>query len=297
MSTVSLKRAKSERIAYIEFRLFYLGSVSRQDVAERFGCSDAVATRDLSEYQSTRPDNCEYDAKRRRYYKSEGKFKFIFDLSVHTVLRELVEGGQSLLENERVGTISGNMPLQLTNPNNEVVANVSRAIYEQKLLEITYISLNSGKKSRKIIPHSIFTDGLKWYVRAYDRVREMFINFNLTRIYSSIIKDDEIEKVEGEDFDEQWNSKVPLVLVPHPNIQHKDAIKIDYGMKDGELILYVKTSMVEFFLRKWNIDCSPEDRLLEGSEYQLWLKNNQALVGICEFNIAPGYINHKSKPK
>lgn len=292
MSTLKIKPAKNQRLAFIEFRLFYLGSVSRQEVTERFGCSDAVATRDLSEYQSNNNENCEYEPKSRRYCRRNEEFTLTFDIPVHKALLELVTGGQTLLEDGIGGAISGNVPIDLIVPDRKIVSLISRAIFDNKALNIIYTSVNSGKRNREIIPHSIFTDGLKWYVRAFDKKRESFINFNITRINEANLISYDIKSHELIRSDEKWNATVPLVLAPHPNIFHKEAIEADYGMKNGEKIVYIKTSMVEFFLRKWNIDCSPKERLLKGDEYQLWLKNNQALIGICDFYIAPGYENH-----
>ncbi|MGB0849016.1 MAG: hypothetical protein ACPGSM_19940, partial [Thiolinea sp.] len=40
--------AQRERLAYIEFRLFFLGSVGRQNLIERFGIAPAAATRDFT---------------------------------------------------------------------------------------------------------------------------------------------------------------------------------------------------------------------------------------------------------
>ncbi|GAB1062114.1 WYL domain-containing protein [Shewanella algae] len=292
MNTQTIKPAKSQRLAFIEFRLYYLGSVSRQDVTERFDCSDAVATRDLSDYQNLREQNCTYDKSTKKYDKTNGIFDFLFDLPINKVLLELIEGGQTLLEAQKTGIISGCTPISLVSPNKEIVSEISRSIYKGKVLKIKYKSLNSGGGYREIIPHSIFSDGLKWYVRAYDRKRELFINLNITRITEATETSLEIENNEIIQSDKKWNSTVPLVLAPHPNVKHKEAIEADYNMDNGEKIVYVKTSMVEFFLRKWNIDCSPAGNLLKGDEYQLWLKNNQALLGICDFKIAPGFKNH-----
>ena len=40
--------AQRERLAYIEFRLFFLGDIRRQDLMERFSIAPAAATRPYS---------------------------------------------------------------------------------------------------------------------------------------------------------------------------------------------------------------------------------------------------------
>ncbi|PZP57297.1 MAG: WYL domain-containing protein, partial [Azospira oryzae] len=43
-----------------------------------------------------------------------------------------------------------------------------------------------------------------------------------------------------------------------------------------------------YFLRKWNVDCSPDHRL-RGPEYRLWLKDPMVLYGVENAVLAPGY--------
>lgn len=50
----------------------------------------------------------------------------------------------------------------------------------------------------------------------------------------------------------------------------------------------VRAAVAGYVLRRWNVDCS-EDHSLKGPEYHLWLKNWQALYGVENLVIAPGY--------
>jgi 6-phosphogluconate dehydrogenase (decarboxylating) len=45
--------------------------------------------------------------------------------------------------------------------------------------------------------------------------------------------------------------------------------------------------------RLLNVDCS-EKASCKGQEYQLWLQNRQALYGVENISIAPGYSESKS---
>lgn len=58
----SLSHAQRERLAYVEFRLYFMGEIGRPDLAGRFGVAPAGATRDLRTGNSTartqvRPQN------------------------------------------------------------------------------------------------------------------------------------------------------------------------------------------------------------------------------------------------
>jgi hypothetical protein len=54
-----LSHAQLERLAYIDFRLYFLGEIGRPDLANRFGIAPAAATRDLAMYREVAPRNIE----------------------------------------------------------------------------------------------------------------------------------------------------------------------------------------------------------------------------------------------
>src|SRR5699024_7861631 len=72
----------------------------------------------------------------------------------------------------------------LNQPNLDVLAAVSRAIYATKPLTINYASISTGETTREIVPHSLVNTGLRWHVRAYCRTHKEFRDFVLTRITS-----------------------------------------------------------------------------------------------------------------
>ncbi len=78
-------RSQVERLAFIEARLYFLGELQRQNVAERFAVASAQASRDLSLYKQLAPKNLDYDYRERTYQPST-QFKRIFQLSTENVL-------------------------------------------------------------------------------------------------------------------------------------------------------------------------------------------------------------------
>ena len=50
-------RSQVERLAFIEARLYFLGELQRQDVAQRFSVASVQASRDLSLYKQLAPKN------------------------------------------------------------------------------------------------------------------------------------------------------------------------------------------------------------------------------------------------
>ena len=57
ISIQNISQAQRERLAYIEFRLYFLGEARRQDLIQRFGTAPAVATRDFAQYKELFPRN------------------------------------------------------------------------------------------------------------------------------------------------------------------------------------------------------------------------------------------------
>jgi hypothetical protein len=50
----------------------------------------------------------------------------------------------------------------------------------------------------------------------------------------------------------------------------------------------VRAALAGYLLRRWNVDCT-ENHSLRGSEFHLWLRNRQALYGVTNLVLAPGY--------
>jgi len=283
-----ISQAQKERLFHIDFRLRFLGAVSRADLAHRFGVKTAAATRDLSLYKELAPDNLEYDTKAKIYNPSQ-KFTPLFSCSQGQVLAALGQG----LGDDYVGThrplITAESPTQLNPPQLDVLATVSQAIHQKKALHVQYRSLSSGPTSREIAPFALVDNGLRWHVRAFDRKRGRFTDFVINRITKPcLLKDKLLGSHESKEADIQWNRIVEMHLVPHPQLKHPETIEHEYGMQNGVLKVQVRAAVAGYVLRRWNIDCS-ENHELNGAEYHLWLKNHQTLYGVENLIIAPGF--------
>lgn len=283
-----ISQAQKERLFHIDFKLRFLGTVSRADLANRFGVKAAAATRDLSLYKELAPDNLKYDTKAKIYNPSL-EFTPLFSYSQNQVLAALGQG----LGDDYVGThrplITAESPTQLNPPQLDVLATVSQAIHQKKALHIQYRSLSSGLTSREISPFALVDNGLRWHVRAFDRKRERFTDFVINRITKPrLLKGKLLDNHERKEADIQWNRIVEMHLVPHPQLKHPETIEQEYGMQKGILKVQVRAAVAGYVLRRWNIDCS-ENHELNGAEYHLWLKNHQTLYGVENLLIAPGF--------
>jgi hypothetical protein len=292
-SLVDISQSQKERLSHIDFRVCFLGTIGRNDLVSRFGIKAAAATRDITLYKELAPQNLEYDTKVKVYTRSKG-FEPIFDYSPNQALAALAHGFGDDFVGTHKGFIACETPAQLNKPSLSTLSVLTRAIHQEKVARITYRSLSSGRTTREIVPFVLVDNGLRWHVRAYDRKQSRFSDFVITRIVDPAIIDGTVEEHETRESDIQWNRIVELEIVPHPNLKHPKTIETDYAMENGVLNVNVRAAVAGYVLRRWNVDCS-EDHSMEGPEYHLWLKNRQALYGVENLVIAPGYIKDERK--
>ncbi|ALS33277.1 hypothetical protein PTRA_a2160 [Pseudoalteromonas translucida KMM 520] len=280
---------QKQRLSYIDFKLFFVGYVTRAEIVSYFEKGLTSATRDINLYKELCPENMVYDSKEKRYFQAAG-FRPLF---THDPRKTLVKLSNQITDGfDAIGdtTFPVEAPSQLNIPDIFIVAKLVQAVINQKAVNITYTSLSSGSGERDIVPHSIVDNGLRWHVRAYDRKSNSFRDFVLTRITKAVLEYSEIQPLEVKISDHHWMRMMPLQLVPHPhNVSHPTAIALDYGMDGGKLSLNVRAAMAGYLLRRWNVDCTADAELV-GAEYQLWLKNRQTLFGAENLAIAPGYV-------
>jgi hypothetical protein len=283
-------QSQRERLNYIDFRVFFTGQIGRADLMKRFGVGEAAATRDLTAYQEAVPGNIEYDNVQKTYLITK-KFKrhFLADTEGKHLLLALVHGMGDDFTTSYHPLIPCELPSRLHAPSIQNFAIVSRAIYNKQALKIDYVSSGTGESTRIIIPFSFAGNGLRWHVRAYDRRRDHFGDFVINRITKAeILSNEQILEHELKENDIEWNRRVELEIVPHPELKQKKFVEVEHGMQDGIIRHKVRAAMAGYVLRLWNVDCT-EDHSLDGGEYQLWLKNLEAVRNIESMHMAPGF--------
>lgn len=288
MNLDDLNYYQKQRLAYIDFKLLFVGRVTRNEVVTKFEKGMSGATADLNLYKKFCPSNMVYDTKQRVYVQCD-KFKPLF---THDPRKTLVKLANQITDGyDAIGDVTFPIeaPSQLNIPDIFIVARLIQSIISKKPVSIIYTSLSSGSAARELVAHSIVDNGLRWHVRAFDRKSNSFRDFVLTRISKVTILTQNVGNHEVKLEDNQWMRMMPLQLIPHPNnVQHPTAIELDYGMTNKVLELNVRAALAGYLLRRWNVDCTREASL-EGAEYQLWLRNRQTLYGAENLTIAPGY--------
>ncbi len=279
-------QAQRERLVYIDFRLYFTGVVSRNDLMDRFGLGAAAATRDFAQYREIAPGNTELDTVSKLYVIRE-TFSPLVEHPPERALAALTQGHGYSLDGEKPLILNESVSL-LSQPKVEILAPISRAISLSQVVKISYTSV-SGESEREIVPFAISCDGLRWHVRAFDRKREDFLDFVLARIGAAQIQQGR-KPLENESLknDDQWNRMLDLPLVPHPRKDCAQIMMRDYDMPDGVLKLRVRAAMAGYVLQQYHVDCST-DHSIADEAYRLWLSDPLALYGVKSAKFAPGY--------
>lgn len=286
---LTLPHSQRERLAYLELRAFFVGELRRGDLEARFSIKPAAATRDLNAYRQQAPGNLTYDRYIKAYVPAT-TFRPIYGFSAERVLSWLLHGfgdGQSPGVARSIPCIG---PGELVRPDFNVLGEITRAIHAVRPIQVNYLSLSSGAGKRVVVPVALADNGLRWHLRAFDRQRQRFSDFVITRITKVKQLEERVHPHEQLAADDQWNREVALELVPHPALQHPEAIIADYGMRQGKLMLTVPGALAGYALLKWGVDCSPGARL-DPARHHLCLANPSALGGVESAALAPGFKN------
>lgn len=289
-----LSQKQRDRLAYIEFRLWFLGDACRRDLIDRFGIAPAVATRDFTAYKELAPQNIDFDGRRKVYIPSE-RFAPVFEHAPDRVLSAISRGFGDGDDRQGGGYLPCELPVRLNRPSLEELAVVTRAIHQKQVLRVKYHSLKRGAADREVIPHALVDSGLRWHTRVFDRKTEEFRDLVISRIEAAVpVSDEEILPHEMAQADEEWNRQLDLVLLAHPGVDRPEIVQRDFGMRRGELHVTVRAAVAGYVLQQWNVDCSP-DRRLDPTIHRLCLKDLESVRGSKSIEIAPGYSKNTEK--
>jgi len=282
----NLSHAQKQRLAFIDFSLQYFGQVSRQDMIKKFATGLAAATRDFASYREFAPDNMTLVHQTKSYHRKP-EFKALFQHEPEGILHGLAKGfGDGLSQPISPSEICIDA-IQLIHPDTEIIAALMRAIQNKRALKVKYVSVSSGEREREIVPHALVNNGQRWHVRAFDRTHQVFTDFVVTRIKAISNASSEPKFNETQVKDTQWDNMITLNLVPHPSLNHPEAIALDYQMQDNKLEVVTRAALAGYLLRQWSVDCSAKHQISSGV-CQLALSNLDVLSQVEHLTIIPG---------
>jgi hypothetical protein len=290
---LKLSPAQIDRSLFIDLRLRFIGDVRRQDLVNRFGLQTAAATRDLTQYRVENDGNMAFDSRTKVYFRLATFQPLYPEVSATEALTWMQSspGHQGSIGKDRPIPIE----VPLVNPKIDVdeLSVISRAIRSGQAIEMRYRSMTKGLTSHDVVPHALIDLGDRWYMRTFDRQHGDFRDFCLSRVVDANVIAGETAASEKSTQDIDWNNIVRLELVPHPvNVPNAETLKSEFDVVQGVLRVECRAALAIYLLRRMSVDCSERHRL-RGASHQWWLKNRQALQGLPNLELAPGYFPEK----
>jgi hypothetical protein len=253
-----VKWSQERRLQFIDFRLQWGGRINRRDVTDFFKISVPQASADIARYAELVPGNLEYDTSSRSYvatsafvprYESSGARQYLSQLLA--LERQILTSDQAFLA-FRPPMASVPLPNRTVEP--KILALLLQAIAERAKLRIRYQSIARDEPQERFIsPHAFGYDGVRWHVRAYCHLREGFRDFVLGRILSPGAP---VASEVDPSQDREWHANVDLILKPGDSLspQQREGVEVDYGMKNGEVIVPCRQAMLFYTLRTLNFE-------------------------------------------
>lgn len=288
-----------QRLEFIEFRLFWEGSINRADIIDYFGVSVPQASKDLSLYQERAPGNLEYD-KRNKCYVAADKFVLRFlnpDPYVYLEqLRSVAE--RKVAAHESPISRLPEVDVALTPKRDidiEILRKLLGAVRGKESIEVLYQSMNKRRPDpiwRRITPHAFGYDGFRWHARAYCHLEHTFKDFLLPRTLDARSIG---EPGEAGEADWLWNNYFDIIIGPHPELtdSQKKVVAKDYGLEHGDGVLSVRYAMLFYVLKRLGLlgDAAQED---PRTQHIVALNNDEVQTALHKSNYSQGVIGKKT---
>ena len=259
-----LRWSVETRLEFIEFRLYWEGSLNRADIIDRFGVSVPQASNDLSKYHGLAPHNIVYDRSGKRYLATP-EFAPVFQPpDADRYLNQLRSVGEGLLAPQETWLAFipdfEAMPLPRRRVDSAILRSLLQAVRAQRAIEIHYQSLTRpDARWRWITPHAFASDGMRWHVRAFCHIDRTFKDFLLPRFFDTR---GDADPGASPANDTVWRDTANVTLVPHPQLTEgqRRAVALDFGMEGESLTVPVRLALLYYFLKRLNLDGDAERR-------------------------------------
>ncbi|MGH7160602.1 MAG: WYL domain-containing protein [Acetobacteraceae bacterium] len=251
-----------QRLQFAARRLYWDGTINREDLVSRFGVSQNQATADLAKLREAYPDTFAYDTVAKCYRAGEGfRPKEADAATLLAELRLLAEGylgpGASVLSSPPSLALAA-VPERAVSEG--VLRRLLGAISARGAVAARYVSFQRPGISRRILsPHALVFDGFRWHVRAHDAGDDRFKDFVIARLSDPRAAG---TRRRGPEADRAWERQVTLVIVPHPglNSHQRRVIARDYGMERGRLRVTVREAVLFYVKRRFGLTEGHEKR-------------------------------------
>ncbi|MBY6094680.1 helix-turn-helix transcriptional regulator [Ferrimonas balearica] len=283
-SNQDIHMATSEdRFRVIDFYLTFFGSFQRAKLMQHSEISVATASRDISAFKKVNPDEIKYLSKKKIYCATDS-FCTQYSHDPVTALKYLAAANEVVMDAQYAGDV-----IQADKLDSGIVSNITRSIYNNTILKVDYYSARSGKGTREWSPHSVFHCNNSWYCRAFDRKRNEFRTFRLSRVLSTSELNECSSLLEREPNDVEWNEKITITLGPHKKHPYPGAVRLDNALPpNGVKNIHISAALAGFELTRLRVDASLGGRL-DPHQFPLQVLNIEEVKDVSSIRMAPGF--------
>jgi predicted DNA-binding transcriptional regulator YafY len=255
-----LRWGTERRLEFIEFRLFWDGSVNRSDITRRFGVSVPQASADLAQYRDLAPDNIRYDPSEKRYLPTTSFNPKLLKPNAERYLAQMKAIAEDVIAplETWIGELPeiGVAPVPARRVQPEMLQKFLRAVRERRSIAVEYQSLNKQRPEpmwREITPHAFGSDGLRWHLRAFCHIEQIFKDFIISRCLQIGEMGDPLADARS---DADWHTFFSVVLIPNPRLSkaQQKTIERDYGMNKGRCEVRVRRALLYYFDKRLRLD-------------------------------------------
>ena len=258
-----------QRLEFIDFRTFWEGGVNRGDITQRFGVSVPQASNDLTLYQKLAPANLRYDSSEKRYVSTPEFAPRFMKPNADRYLTQLKAVSDHILTLDDTWLLRppdfDGMPVPTRRVDPATLKRLIAAIRNERSIEILFQSMNPKRPEaiwRRITPHAVAHDGLRWHVRAYCHMEGKFKDFIISRCRE--LRGEDAPGAKASD-DHQWLAFFDVILKPNPELTRtqREAVALDYEMHDGFATTKVRCALLYYFEKRLRLDIEGKDRPAE----------------------------------
>lgn len=262
MRRSKLRWGVAQRMKFIEFRLFWEGSLNRRDLMETFGVSTNQASGDFKRYSLLAPENILYSGSIRRYIRGDQFRPRFFRPDAERYLGQLGLGPEA--DSAPAGSWVGFRPgfgalPPVTRPIDPVTLRAVLGFMRRgQWARIRYLSYRWPEPVEcQMYPHGIGHDGFSWRVRAYCAKCEGFRDFVLARI-TAVGSASASQQCRAAD-DRAWSVFAEVRIRPSPGLTDAErrAVELEFGMQDGVARFRVRGAFVPGMLERLGVARNP----------------------------------------
>jgi predicted DNA-binding transcriptional regulator YafY len=264
------------RYRLIETVVWWEGRLTTGHLIQSFGISRQQASKDINTYITEHaPKNLTYDKQLKGYVPSKHFMPLFIDDSASAYLHLLNQTHSRAPHVEGLAlayahTMVLEVPDRTIRP--EILRPLLKACRHSEVIEVEYVSLaNPNPETRLIAPHTLVYTGMRWHVRAYCEKNREYRDFVLSRLRGLPEFERKTENLIS--ADEDWNTEVEVIIEPDSRLkpEQKAIIEVDFGMREGVLVIPTRRALVKYVLQRFQID--PKKLDPKAAAQQIVVKN------------------------